>query len=157
MPLIDAPQMNGRSVPPVFVCDPGKASGWVEGVGFTLRVGISPRRELLAVASAFAENHCGYGEFVVERFTITERTVRVGRDDTALRIIGVLEFLAEQYDLGWRLQTPASAKSVVPDWRLRALGVWVPGREDHARDAMRHYALWRVRETGLTLPVREAE
>lgn len=42
-------------------------------------------------------------------------------------------------------QSPSLAKTTVTDKRLKALGLWVPGR-DHERDALRHLVLY-MRQT----------
>lgn len=93
----------------------------------------------------------GNAETVVERYTITARTISKSRQTDALEITGVLKFLARRLTgQPIILQTPAEALRLLPDSRLRDLGWWVAG--DHARDATRH-ALYRLLRTGrMSLP-----
>lgn len=132
---------------PVIVCDPGKRSGLVVAGpgGSPLHAWDADRLDCLQLAETAADRY-PRAVLVVERFTISERTIRSGRDDSALRIIGALEWIVHQRASGIVVvQAPYDAMHTVPDSRLRTLGLWVPGREDHARDALRHYVLWCVR------------
>lgn len=76
---------------------------------------------------------------VVERFTISGRTVKASRQYEALYAIGGILFLADLYHRPMRLQMASDAKTAYTDDRLKELGWYVPKR--HARDAIRHALL----------------
>lgn len=61
--------------------------------------------------------------------------------------IGFADDDVVDYDPGLAYNTPADAKKVITDQRLRAAGLWVRGQQ-HARDAIRHAALGYRKEKG---------
>lgn len=71
---------------------------------------------------------------VVERFFISERTIRGTRQMEPLYVIGGVLFECARRGLPVRLQAASSAKMAYPNERLE--GWPVKGR--HARDALRH-------------------
>lgn len=75
----------------------------------------------------------------IERYTIAGRTLTRSRQTAALELIGVTKFLGWKHDVLVELQSPADAKNVWTDKRLREHGLQVNGV--HARDALRHAAL----------------
>lgn len=87
-------------------------------------------------------------EIVVERYTITQRTIKLTRQADALEVTGALRYLAHAY--GGRkiiLQNPADAMRLFTNDRLKKLGWYVPGKE-HANDALRHLG-YRLAQRGL--------
>ena len=78
---------------------------------------------------------------VMESFTITMATAKKTVQPWSLELIGVGRFLAHTYDIDFVLQTPKNAKVFAPDDKIREHGWWQPGKEDHARDAVRHLML----------------
>jgi hypothetical protein len=152
------PDPPGRDdTTPWLVLDPGKATGVVFAHAGELRADILDKRAVWRALRVFGRlcRDIGGGVVICERFTITERTIRAGRDDTALRLIGCAEWVADQSGCDFLLQAPNEAKRLVPDWRLTALGLYAPGPADHHRDALRHYVFRRAQERSLTLPVME--
>ena len=115
----------------------------------------SDRVTFLRNAESWLQANAGDVLVICERFTISEGTVRKSREGAleTLRIIGALEWITErtgnEFDLS---QTPADAKALVTNERLRALGWWKVG-EDHSRDALRHLALGLVKRNRLRLEV----
>jgi len=101
---------------------------------------------------------------IVERFTISSRTVQAtrGGSNTAIEIIGALRWLAHTYSnqhnedgelrktIPFVVQSPSDAKAFVTDEKLKRLGWYTPGK-DHARDATRHLVTYMVRN-GLLEP-----
>lgn len=75
----------------------------------------------------------------IERFTIAGRTLTRSRQTTALEIIGVTKALCQLSETPLHLQTPADAKNVWSDERLKTAGISITGK--HCRDALRHALL----------------
>lgn len=88
----------------------------------------------------------GLDLMVVEAYRITAETARKSAQHWSLELIGALRWLAYRHGVEFVLQTPAEAKSLIPDARLRDLGFWFSGKEDHCRDAARHAAFALARK-----------
>lgn len=78
---------------------------------------------------------------VCEAYKITAATAQKSQQPWSLELIGALRWLAHRAGVEFVLQTPAEAKGFCPDQRLRDLGFWFAGKEDHCRDAARHAVL----------------
>lgn len=83
-----------------------------------------------------------------ERFTINAQTVRNSQAPFSLEKIGVLKQIMLDYgheieDL--HLQSPADAKAMFDNSKLKKLEYWHRGGEGHALDAIRHGLLYMVR------------
>lgn len=78
---------------------------------------------------------------VCESFTITQRTLKVGRQPASLEIIGTARYLCEKYGALFVLQTPADAKRFATDKRIKAANLWKATSGGHANDAGRHMLL----------------
>lgn len=142
----------------VLAVDPGGLTGWawfapdLDPAPFS---GQDPPLDFLRRAESALERNGRDVLVVCEKFTISEGTVRKSREGAllTLRTIGALEWLAHKHGAEFDLtQTPAEAKALVTNDRLRALGWWKVG-EDHSRDALRHLGLRLVKERRLVLPV----
>jgi hypothetical protein len=89
---------------------------------------------------------------VGEKFTITRATAALTQQTEALEVIGAVRWECVSRGLAApTLQLPAEAKRLVIDRRLKELGWWQPGK-DHARDALRHLALWCTKNGWKGLP-----
>lgn len=86
----------------------------------------------------------------VEKYTIAPRTLSRTRQTDALEMIGFVRGLCILHGVEFKLQTPADAKLVWSDVRLKENGLWVP-KQEHARDALRH-ALTYLQRLGVTPP-----
>lgn len=79
---------------------------------------------------------------VVERFTISARTLKVSRAGSydALEVIGVCRYVSLR-DCGRDLEmsAPSEVMNLFPDKKLKELGWYVPG-QGHANDSLRHLA-----------------
>lgn len=89
---------------------------------------------------------------VCESFLITMETAKKSQAPFSLEMIGVLKQCCrdEGYPLNmiyW--QTPADAKSVVTNPKLKRLDLWHVGGDGHAMDAIRHGVLCLI-ERGWT-------
>lgn len=87
---------------------------------------------------------------VLERFTITPKTGSNSQAPWSLEIIGQSRWIAYEYfpdrDPQILLQSPADAKTAMPNDRLRSLGMWHRGGNGHALDALRHAGLHLLRQ-----------
>jgi hypothetical protein len=89
-------------------------------------------------------------EIVCERFTINAQTVKNSQAPYSLEQIGILKQCL--MDMGRSaddiyFQSPADAKSMFDNPKLKKLGYWHRGGEGHALDAIRH-GLLRFVKTG---------
>lgn len=75
----------------------------------------------------------------VERFVITQGTVRTSRGDEnwSIETIGVTRHLCRRLGHRFTLQDTASAKKMSPNKKLKEHGIWVKGTKGHAIDAIR--------------------
>lgn len=74
----------------------------------------------------------------VEKFIITQQTVRFTRQPDALWIIGGCRFLGDLYDVPVHLQPASLAKTTWDATRLKETGWAKAVKQKHARDALRH-------------------
>lgn len=91
---------------------------------------------------------------VMETFVINARTVSNSQAPWSLKVIGMVEQVCRDYgypveDIKW--QTPANAKNVVPNEKLKRLGTWHKGGAGHGNDAIRHAVLYAI-STGFRSP-----
>ncbi len=89
-------------------------------------------------------------EIVCERFTINAQTVKNSQAPYSLEQIGILKQCL--LDVGRPaddiyFQSPADAKAMFDNAKLKKLGYWHKGGEGHALDAIRH-GLLRFVKTG---------
>jgi hypothetical protein len=87
-------------------------------------------------------------EIVCERFTINAQTVKNSQAPYSLEQIGILKQC--MMDLGMAaddiyFQSPADAKAMFTNEKLKKLGYWHKGGEGHALDAIRHGLLRLVK------------
>lgn len=125
--------------------DPGKTTG----VGYRAADGELrglqwPGEDIEAVLEGM---HAVYGldEVVIESFMSRPGGAAVSL--SAPVTIGRIIAWCEAHEVRYVMQTPAAAKRLVTNDRLRAFGGWVRGFE-HARDALRH-VLYREHKLGI--------
>ena len=87
-------------------------------------------------------------EIVCERFTINSQTVKNSQAPYSLEQIGILKQCL--MDIGVAaddiyFQSPADAKAMFTNEKLKKLGYWHKGGEGHALDAIRHGLLRLVK------------
>lgn len=85
-----------------------------------------------------------FDHFQIEKFTISERTIKASRVEDPLDIIGFLKYKARTKRIPWEFSMPATVMNAFPDVALKRAGMHTPGKE-HARDATRHLAYYLVR------------
>lgn len=131
----------------ILSVDPGKATGMAL---FSLEMGQEPVLEWSGELqqNEYAEPIRGflgqYGpdlEVVCERFTINAQTVKNSQAPFSLEQIGILKQCL--MDVGRAaddiyFQSPADAKAMFDNAKLKKLGYWHKGGEGHALDAIRH-------------------
>jgi hypothetical protein len=89
---------------------------------------------------------------VAERFTISERTIKLGRDHTAIELIGVMKWFSIDAGLPEPIFAgPAEVKRLVTDARLKQF-TWHRGGGGHANDASRHAVYHLLRLNAVKLP-----
>lgn len=143
----------------VLSVDPGKASGIslfqvsVGGEPVLISSGeyqqneyATPIRDALALSASAGIKI----EVVCERFIINAQTVRNSQAPYSLEQIGILKQCL--MDAGHEaesiiFQSPADAKAMFSNEKLKILGYWYRGGEGHALDSLRH-ALLRFAKTG---------
>jgi hypothetical protein len=75
---------------------------------------------------------------VIEKFIITQHTVRYTRQPDALWIIGGVRFLADILSIPVHMQPASLAKTTWDATRLKESGWSKVVKQKHARDALRH-------------------
>lgn len=75
---------------------------------------------------------------VIEKFIITQQTVRFTRQPDALWIIGGVRFLADTFMIPVHMQPASLAKTTWDSERLKDTGWAKVVKQRHARDALRH-------------------
>jgi hypothetical protein len=131
----------------VLAVDPGKATGMAL---FSLQKGQDPvlewsgefqQHEYASPIRASLATVQGELEVVCERFTINAQTVKNSQAPYSLEQIGILKQCL--MDAGRPaddiyFQSPADAKAMFSNEKLKKLGYWHKGGEGHALDAIRH-------------------
>lgn len=138
----------------ILAVDPGKATGMAL---FSLESGQEP---VLIWSGEFQQEEYAkpirdalatYGDsldVVCERFTINAQTVRNSQAPYSLEQIGILKQCL--MDAGRKpddiyFQSPADAKAMFDNTKLKKLDYWHKGGEGHALDAIRHGLLKLVK------------
>ena len=143
----------------ILAVDPGKASGICY---FTMEDGQEPimlwsgeyqqheYADPIRRAFAYAKSHGVRLEVVCERFTINAQTVRNSQAPYSLEQIGILKQIMLDYGRAPEdiyFQSPADAKAMFNNEKIRILDFWHRGGEGHALDSIRH-ALLRLAKSG---------
>ncbi len=125
--------------------DPGGTTGWAawdsENDGFVSGETTGRFKFREQFDSFFMPSPPGHITFIIEDFTISARTVTTKLDYSALRIIGYVELICEQYGYSLIWQRPAQIKSkatIGTDINLKKLGWYRAGHGGHANDAAKH-------------------
>jgi hypothetical protein len=138
----------------VLAVDPGKATGMAL---FSLESGQEPvliwsgEFQQEEYAKPIRDTLAAYGDsldVVCERFTINAQTVRNSQAPYSLEQIGILKQCL--MDVGRKpddiyFQSPADAKAMFDNPKLKKLEYWHKGGEGHALDAIRHGLLKLVK------------
>lgn len=83
---------------------------------------------------------------VCEQFTINLQTAKKSQAPFSLEQIGVLKYLCRKAGIETLfMQSPADAKNMFPNPKLKKLEIWHRGGEGHALDALRHGLLLLVK------------
>lgn len=139
----------------LIAIDPGKASGYAV-LNFTdindVKIIESDELEQYETVAATEKRLSGWVfesdviEVVMEKFTVTAQTGKnTNGQNWSSEIIGAVRYLAQKHGARFTEQTPAEAKSFIPNERLKAIGLWHKGGEGHARDALRHGGLYLIK------------
>lgn len=82
-------------------------------------------------------NIAGPEEIVMERFQFRYGGGRSKVVLTPVEVVGVVKLYCAMKNIALYLQTPAQAKKLITDDKIRKLDLWIPGHP-HAMDATRH-------------------
>ena len=143
----------------ILAVDPGKASGislfeYQEGLDpVMLWSGEYQQHEYafpIRKAFAYSQSKGARLEVACERFTINAQTVKNSQAPYSLEQIGILKQIMMDFgrvpdDIYF--QTPADAKAMFSNEKIRKLDYWHRGGEGHALDSIRH-ALLRLVKSG---------
>lgn len=140
----------------ILAVDPGKTTGvalfsWdTEGEPELLDSGEIDFSQYAKFLREKFDSHSNTDDFhiVCERFTINAQTVRNSQAPFSLEKIGVLKQILLDYGRdveSLNLQSPADAKAMFDNTKLKKLEYWHKGGEGHALDAIRHGLLYMVR------------
>lgn len=80
----------------------------------------------------------------IEKFTITQQTIRKAREPEPMDVIGYLKYAAWRCGFEWAFSKPAEVMATFPDQSLKQSGMFVRGK-GHANDAARHLAWYLVK------------
>lgn len=120
----------------VWAFDPGTTTGvaiWNDGIFTAYQFTVE---ELYA----YVDSRCGgITNAQIERFTISAATLRKGRVDDPLDVIGYLKYAAWRCGFPYRFSKPADVMQTFPDSALKRAGMFTTGKQ-HANDAARHLA-----------------
>jgi len=135
----------------IWAIDPGDTTGWAWALGDGSGEGCRGAGEYAAMTFLnffykTLEDGSVPDLVVIEKFTITQRTMQSARHPLAIEVTGALRWMCSRLDVEVAFQQPADVMNLVPNSRLKDLGWYVKGAE-HARDALRHL-LYRLAKTG---------
>lgn len=88
----------------------------------------------------------GAVDLVCEKFFYTQATMKKSRGDWSMKLIGVMEYLASEFECRLFMQSPSEAKNLMTDSRLKALGWFNASKGGHQNDAARHLARHLLKE-----------
>ena len=142
----------------ILAVDPGKASGiclfdWDEGeepkLAWSGEYLQHEYAQAIRLAIHASQSSGVKVEVVCERFTINAQTVRNSQAPYSLEQIGILRQCL--LDSGYQMddiffQSPADAKAMFSNEKIKKLDYWHRGGEGHALDAIRHGLLYLVKK-----------
>lgn len=142
----------------ILAVDPGKASGiclfeWVEGeepkMAWSGEYQQNQYAQAIRLAIHASQSSGVKVEVVCERFTINAQTVRNSQAPYSLEQIGILRQCL--LDAGYPMddisfQSPADAKAMFSNEKIKKLEYWHKGGEGHALDSIRHALLYMVKK-----------
>lgn len=132
----------------IITVDPGGTTGYAYTTLDEMSRGIAPHYGQLPPQEfcEWLESVLGsWGEravVVVEKFTISARTLKVSRGGSydAIEVMGVCRYLSlRDYGKDIVVQQPSEVMALFPDAWLRERG-WYAKGQGHANDALRHMA-----------------
>lgn len=141
----------------ILAVDPGKATGlaafsYVKGEEPVMLESFEAQFETYApwIRKWLGEPLGEYDQFhiICERFTINAQTVKNSQAPFSLEEIGVLKQILLDEDIdpdSIKFQSPADAKAMWDNPKLKKLDYWHKGGEGHALDAIRHGLLYIIK------------
>jgi len=148
----------------IAAIDPGGTSGWALGE-------LGADGGIRSVSYGEAEDPYELADFLLNNrlhvCVVEDFVAYAGRSHTGQKaetgfspilVQGILRGWERKahLDLQWELQSAANAKGIITDERLKSMGYWIKG-QPHARDALRHLALFGRRMANHEVQVRDRE
>lgn len=128
----------------ILSLDPGKTTGAVvfDSDGIASGVIVATHQIDYSDAFTFLDGIIGSAldAIVIERFVISQRTLKNVRVEETFDVIGGAKCLAKLRGIPVYRQAASDAKTAYPDVRIKDLGFAIVGR--HAKDALRHALLF---------------
>ena len=138
----------------VFAFDPGETTGFAHLKGDRLirtdQLNTKTVKDTVIAIETFRDEFTSYllgleaGEYKGVNFAIEDYRIYSHKSDThkwsnvhTIKVVGLLEALAESLGCKYKLRMASEAKNFVTDDYLKDWGFWRSG-ERHARDAIRH-------------------
>jgi len=142
----------------ILSVDPGKATGlsyfiWENPetepvLHWSMEVQQHEYADPIRRAFAYSQSQGARLEIVCERFTINAQTVKNSQAPYSLEQIGILKQIMMDYGRApddIYFQSPADAKAMFNNEKLKKLEYWHRGGEGHALDSIRHGLLRLVK------------
>lgn len=123
----------------VLGIDPGGTTGIAVLEVPSLRVLVAEEFDIVGVFENLRHLVKSVDLVTVERYTISQRTLKMTRQSDALYIIGATMLVCLEEGVPMELESPTNAKNAFPNEMLKAHGVW--HTSTHVKDAMRHALL----------------
>jgi hypothetical protein len=135
--------------PYVFAFDPGLTTGWavMHTERETVVSGESNFDDFCMMADAWLGWWGPAASIVGERFIINVQTAKHTQAPWSLEVIGVMRYLNRKHGCAeFVLQNPSDAKRLVSNDHIRDLGWWTKGTAGHDKDALRHLAMYALKQ-----------
>lgn len=126
----------------IVAIDPGKVTGMAVMYADLLHFAGEVAGRMEMYDRIYSGRLVGASAVVIERFTISQRTVQSSPQYDALYLIGAVEAWCYKYDVPLIFQSPGEAKGFGTDKKLKALGWYKATSGGHANDASRHLMVY---------------
>lgn len=130
----------------IIAFDPGKITGVAMWEGTTAEdADFTADQYTVEDLYVAVDEWCDTMDFAqIEKFTISQATIRKAAESDPLDVIGYLKYAAWRcgFQIGW--SKPADVMKTFPDAALKKAGMFTPGK-GHANDATRHLAWYLVK------------
>lgn len=141
--------------PTILAIDPGNTTGWclfrhgaeyrgmrnIEKFGQIAKPGVATVKMIVKSVEFRRLSGISIDHAVVEDWRLRPTHRPVESDIATVKLVGMFEYAFDEIGLSCSLQG-SEAKAVITEARLKLWGYWLPHKERHARDAIRHALLF---------------